>query len=622
MSAGVTKVIGVDTNGSVSGKRSKYVFFQWIGPGASRTRKAHAGPFKAPLLHYFHGHTVALEIFDRDDLSQPEMERRLRACGGAFQPSSYEFSSGKTVKEFTFESPPDASMITLSDKPRVLKGATNAVEEATTGASSPASTKPEVEATSTLAASEAATAGAGEAEVAGASNKDTSTATTDKLPESECPDVKGTAVTVKDVAGKVTMPEDTGNLKANKAAGGSGVVAAGAATVSASKASAVGTEKSTSLAVASKGGVSGKSTSTSAAESRGVSPVAGAVDLVEPSPAARASPPSASESVVSDVKTADAEVAAPRVGSEVIKKQPETKQSETRNTSKERKEVDTASVTSAKHSHEDKEQPNESKPVLPESTTVADKQTTERGRAAHADSTSSTEQVAPAAETKDITATATAPTSESHHEADDANKVPEEAATGTSDTAQTEKKPESAGVDGGTATTSSTTQAEGTSSTGNGDKDIVDKKEAAAAEAHPEEEKVSSTADAAVGDSVPGVTRSDTVIIHEDVETPRAEAEPQASTAPPAATEHSVHASVSEQTLQTSPHEEPKAGHTDSSVIQKLGHVADEHVVGLVGEDGAATGTASADGHPSDATGRKLSQGGAEYEHNHDVVAE
>ncbi len=78
--------------------RRRSVVFQWVGPNVSRLATAKAIPTKAAVFSYFQGHHLALEIYERDALSEADIEKRLRAAGGAHQPSDMQFpGNGKAA---------------------------------------------------------------------------------------------------------------------------------------------------------------------------------------------------------------------------------------------------------------------------------------------------------------------------------------------------------------------------------------------------------------------------------------------------------------------------------------------------------------------------------------------
>ena len=69
-------------------------FSQWVGPKVSKLATSKAIPTKSAIFSYFQGHHLALEIYDRESLSEADIEKRLRAAGGAHQPSDMQFPGG------------------------------------------------------------------------------------------------------------------------------------------------------------------------------------------------------------------------------------------------------------------------------------------------------------------------------------------------------------------------------------------------------------------------------------------------------------------------------------------------------------------------------------------------
>jgi hypothetical protein len=54
-------------------------------------------PAKQGVSSYFQGAHLSLELYSLDDLSEEDIEARLRAAGGAHQPDRFAFGSGVTV---------------------------------------------------------------------------------------------------------------------------------------------------------------------------------------------------------------------------------------------------------------------------------------------------------------------------------------------------------------------------------------------------------------------------------------------------------------------------------------------------------------------------------------------
>ena len=57
-------------------------------------KTAKAIPTKAAIFSYFQGHHLALEVYDKASINESDVEKRLRAAGGAHQPSDMKFPGG------------------------------------------------------------------------------------------------------------------------------------------------------------------------------------------------------------------------------------------------------------------------------------------------------------------------------------------------------------------------------------------------------------------------------------------------------------------------------------------------------------------------------------------------
>ena len=57
-------------------------------------KTAKAIPTKAAIFSYFQGHHLALEVYDKTSINESDVEKRLRAAGGAHQPSDMKFPGG------------------------------------------------------------------------------------------------------------------------------------------------------------------------------------------------------------------------------------------------------------------------------------------------------------------------------------------------------------------------------------------------------------------------------------------------------------------------------------------------------------------------------------------------
>jgi hypothetical protein len=89
---GAFKVVGVDNRGNLVSRRPKYVFVKYLPPTAPTMKRARAGGHKGAIKQVMDGH-IDIEIESPSDLTEESIIAKLRACGGAHQPTSYEFSN-------------------------------------------------------------------------------------------------------------------------------------------------------------------------------------------------------------------------------------------------------------------------------------------------------------------------------------------------------------------------------------------------------------------------------------------------------------------------------------------------------------------------------------------------
>uniref|UniRef100_A0A7S2RWF3 ADF-H domain-containing protein n=1 Tax=Rhizochromulina marina TaxID=1034831 RepID=A0A7S2RWF3_9STRA len=88
------RLLAVDDRGSTVSSRPKFVFFMFRAPGASAMAKAKAGRHLGQLQQCFHGFHIDFQIDELYELSEAEIVRKLRAAGGAHQPTGYDFGHG------------------------------------------------------------------------------------------------------------------------------------------------------------------------------------------------------------------------------------------------------------------------------------------------------------------------------------------------------------------------------------------------------------------------------------------------------------------------------------------------------------------------------------------------
>lgn len=89
---GAFKVVGVDDRGNLVSRRPKYVFVKYLPSSVPTMKRARAGGHKGEIRQVMNGH-IDVEIEAASDLSEDYIISKLRAAGGAHQPTGYEFHS-------------------------------------------------------------------------------------------------------------------------------------------------------------------------------------------------------------------------------------------------------------------------------------------------------------------------------------------------------------------------------------------------------------------------------------------------------------------------------------------------------------------------------------------------
>mmetsp|Transcript_82845 Transcript_82845/g.162414 ORF Transcript_82845/g.162414 Transcript_82845/m.162414 type:complete len:239 (-) Transcript_82845:155-871(-) len=89
---GAIKVVAVDDRGNLVSRRPKYVMVKYAPPTVAAMKRAKSGGHKGAVKQVFTSH-VDIEVESVDELTEESIIVKLRACGGAHQPTSYEFSN-------------------------------------------------------------------------------------------------------------------------------------------------------------------------------------------------------------------------------------------------------------------------------------------------------------------------------------------------------------------------------------------------------------------------------------------------------------------------------------------------------------------------------------------------
>lgn len=89
---GAFKVVGVDNRGNTISRRPKYIFVKYLPGEVPTMKRARAGGHKGAIKQIIDAH-IDVEIESASELTEEVIIQKLRAAGGAHQPTGYEFSN-------------------------------------------------------------------------------------------------------------------------------------------------------------------------------------------------------------------------------------------------------------------------------------------------------------------------------------------------------------------------------------------------------------------------------------------------------------------------------------------------------------------------------------------------
>jgi hypothetical protein len=87
---GAFKVVGVDDRGNTVSYRPKFIFVKYLPEGVPTMKRARAGGHKGAIKQVMDA-PIDVEIESKADLTEEIIIAKLRASGGAHQPTKYEF---------------------------------------------------------------------------------------------------------------------------------------------------------------------------------------------------------------------------------------------------------------------------------------------------------------------------------------------------------------------------------------------------------------------------------------------------------------------------------------------------------------------------------------------------
>lgn len=112
---GAFKLMAVDNRGSTISSRPKFVLFFYRAENAPSMQKAKAGRHMGAIEQCFHGYHVMFAIDELHEMSEAEIVKKLRACGGAHQPTGYDFGHGDVGEGATEAEPEKAAAANPAD---------------------------------------------------------------------------------------------------------------------------------------------------------------------------------------------------------------------------------------------------------------------------------------------------------------------------------------------------------------------------------------------------------------------------------------------------------------------------------------------------------------------------
>jgi len=95
---GCFQVFGVDQQENLSSKRSKLVWFTWVGSKVGVLAKARVSVQRPEIATVFPGAALALELSNVDEMNSKAISTALLKSGGAHKPTYYDFGGGEQYK--------------------------------------------------------------------------------------------------------------------------------------------------------------------------------------------------------------------------------------------------------------------------------------------------------------------------------------------------------------------------------------------------------------------------------------------------------------------------------------------------------------------------------------------
>ena len=100
------RISGVDRQGAVVSRRSKFLYVTFVGSRVGVMQKALVGPFGKQIGRVFEGAQLCIATLDgdREIFNISTLEKALRAAAGSHQVIGYDFTNSKSVEEIVGDS--------------------------------------------------------------------------------------------------------------------------------------------------------------------------------------------------------------------------------------------------------------------------------------------------------------------------------------------------------------------------------------------------------------------------------------------------------------------------------------------------------------------------------------
>ncbi|KAJ1456293.1 hypothetical protein M885DRAFT_463322 [Pelagophyceae sp. CCMP2097] len=114
---GAFRVTAIDERENTTSRRTKFCVFMFTSPNAPVMQRAKAGSHKTDVWRVMAGSHVQFQMDNLEDMSEAEIVKKLRACGGAHQPTGFDFGAGDVGEGAAGETAAKPRVLSLRDGP-------------------------------------------------------------------------------------------------------------------------------------------------------------------------------------------------------------------------------------------------------------------------------------------------------------------------------------------------------------------------------------------------------------------------------------------------------------------------------------------------------------------------